>query len=207
MTRATEAYTDYFLRIYQAALHVSGAEIVVDSTKHPSLAMALSHNRRIDLRVLHLVRDGLGVSYSWSKTVSRPEARSTDDAEMIRYSAARSSAYWVATNLESELLRLRGKSVVRMLYEQFVQAPQPEIERLWRSLGLQGAPPQLVDRHGSVTLERTHTVAGNPARFTEGVTSLRPDQAWMTNMPRRERWQVATMTAPMRAFYGYRGIK
>jgi UDP-N-acetylglucosamine transferase subunit ALG13 len=207
MTEATVRYTEHYRRIYQAAKQVSGAEVVIDSGKHPSLALALTHNSDLDLRVLHLVRDSLGVSYSWSKSVARPEARSADDALMTRYSAGLSSALWMTTNLEAELVRARGRRVVRMRYEAFVEAPQEQIERVWRGLRLPGEPPDLVDESGTVSLAPNHTVAGNPARFAEGSTTLRPDRAWTTQMSRRDRWQVALLTAPLRALYGYRSMR
>ena len=46
----------------------TGTEIVVDSSKHPSLAFCL-RTSDVDLRVVHVVRDIRGVAYSWSKTI------------------------------------------------------------------------------------------------------------------------------------------
>ena len=58
---------------------LTGSPVVVDSSKHVSLAFALSHDADLDLRVLHMVRDPRAVAYSWSKEVARPEAEAADE--------------------------------------------------------------------------------------------------------------------------------
>ena len=85
---ATVRYAERYREIYDAAREVAGANLVVDSGKHPTLAACLARDPSIDLRVLHLVRDPIGVAYSWSKSVARPEARDDDGAYMTRYSPA-----------------------------------------------------------------------------------------------------------------------
>jgi hypothetical protein len=42
-------------------------------------------------------------------------------------------------------------------------------------------------------------------RFKTGEVTLRPDTEWTEKMPRRDRWTVAGMTAPLRLALGYRG--
>lgn len=204
-TRAATNYADYYRRIYRAALNVSGAQVVIDSGKHPSLAMALSHNRRIDLRALHVVRDSMGVSYSWSKEQVRPEARSEDHQTMSQYTSVGSSAYWLSANLESELVRARRVPYARMRYEDFVDRPTSTVQTAWERLRLPGPAPDPVDPHGYVELAANHTVAGNPSRFAVGNTRLRPDNAWKGRMAPAARRKVAVMTGPMRRIYGYRG--
>ena len=77
-------YANYYARVYAAAAAVSGAEVVVDSSKHSALAHVLRWADDLDLKVVHVVRDARGVAYSWTKTVTRPETDGTD--EMTRYS-------------------------------------------------------------------------------------------------------------------------
>ena len=60
-------YTSYYARLYAAIAEVSGAELVIDSSKHPSLAHCLRWQDGVDLRVLHLVRDSRAVAYSWGR--------------------------------------------------------------------------------------------------------------------------------------------
>ena len=68
----TEELGAWFGRVYAAVADVSGASVVVDSSKHASTAFLLRRAPGLDLRVVHLVRDSRGVAYSWSKRVQRP---------------------------------------------------------------------------------------------------------------------------------------
>lgn len=201
---ATLAYTARYRAIYDAAREVTGASLVVDSGKHPTLAACLARDPGIDLRILHLVRDPIGVAYSWSKSVARPEARDEDDAFMTRYSPALSSALWGVTTVEAELLRFRRRPEVRVRYEDFVRDPRGELERAWTVLGLPTAGLETIAT--TMDLAPNHTVAGNPMRFKTGEVTLRPDTEWTREMPRRDRWTVAAMTAPLRLALGYRGV-
>ncbi len=62
-------------RVYDAAAAVAGAEVVIDSSKHSSLAHCLRLDPAIDLRVVHVIRDSRGVAYSWTKSSSAPTQR------------------------------------------------------------------------------------------------------------------------------------
>lgn len=203
MRTLTRSYASYYRRIYRAALEVSGRSIVIDSGKHPSLAFALSHDPDIDLRVLHVVRDSMGVAHSWSKSVRRPEATRDEDLHMARYSPLQSGLMWVTTNLEVELLRSKGLPFARLIYEEFVADPATAISRAWRALGLRGAAPDLVDDDRSINLDVNHTAAGNPARFKCGLTHLHADRTWTRDLPARDRRMVSLLTGPLRTAYGY----
>src|SRR5699024_6254385 len=126
-------YTRYFCAIYEAVAEMTGARVIVDSSKHASLALALSHDRHIELRVLQLTRDSRGVAFSWSKSVQRPET--SGRAMMPRMSAVESTLTWTVHNLTVEGLRRRRVPVARMRYEDFIAAPREEIERAWTQLG------------------------------------------------------------------------
>lgn len=197
------AYTSHYRRVYEAALAVSGAEVVIDSSKHPSLAMALSHHPGIDLRVLHLVRDSMGVTYSWSKSVRRPEAVRDEDAQMKQYSASSSGMLWLASNAETELLRTRPVPRVRLRYEDFVRRPQSSIDHVWAALELPGPSPSLVGADNTIDLAANHTAAGNPSRFATGMTHLRADRGWAEGLAAKDQRKISVLTGVLRATYGY----
>src|SRR5689334_1038555 len=77
-------YCESYARVYRAAAEISGARVVVDSSKHAALAFCLRQASSVDLRVAHVVRDSRGVAYSWTKRVGRPESPDPG-AEMTRY--------------------------------------------------------------------------------------------------------------------------
>ena len=194
------AYVDYYERIYAAAGRVAGAEVVVDSSKHPSLAFCLSRSRRLALTIAHVVRDSPGVAYSWSKSVRRPEA---EESWMPTYSTRRAITDWLSNN---GLFTLLGRRVDTRLvrYEDLAAHPVDTLRDLVRHLGLRASDDDLAfvsaDR---VTLAAAHGVAGNPMRFTVGVIPVRQDDEWRTQLPTRRRQAVMAATLPLRWRYGY----
>jgi hypothetical protein len=196
-------YVDVFTRLYRAIAEVSGADVVVDSSKHPSLATCLRTAPGLDLRVVHVVRDSRGVAYSWTKEVRRPEAGEAD--LMTQYSPSQSALLWTGHNVALSLLRLTGARTRLLRYEDFVADPAGTVVSVAGFAGLptDGGPAFL---HGSsVELGRTHTVAGNPVRFRTGTMALRRDDDWRSLLPRRTRHLVGALTLPLLAGYGYLG--
>ena len=82
---ALDEYVAYYRRTYAAIAEVSGSRVVIDSSKHASLAFCLRGRPDLDLRVVHVVRDSRAVAYSWSRIVARPEAAA--GTRMSTYSA------------------------------------------------------------------------------------------------------------------------
>lgn len=200
---ALREYAETWLRLYRAIHEVSGGCVVVDSSKHSSLAFVLRTEPGIDLRVVHVVRDSRGVAYSWTKEVRRPEA-GDDAALMTRYSPTRASALWVGHNLLFGLLGRTGTRTRLLRYEDFVAAPRPVLAELAGFAGLPAGDGPFVD-DATVLLSPSHTVAGNPMRFRTGPIALRRDDAWRARLPRARRMLVSTLTAPLLARYGYLG--
>lgn len=195
-------YAGYYARIYSAAAEVSGAKVVVDSSKHSALAHCLRFSDEIDLRVVHVVRDARGVAYSWTKTVTRPETDGAD--QMTRYSPSRSALLWNAHNAAFGLLSRRGVAVERIRYEQFLADPRRALKNLGAYAGL-----EITDAHlsflgdGHADLTPGHSAAGNPMRFTVGRVPLRRDDAWVRALPRSQRRLVGAVCGPMLRAYGY----
>lgn len=194
-------YGDLYRRIYTAAARAANVPVVVDSSKVAPTALALSHNEGIDLRVLHIVRDSRGVAYSWSKQVARPE---TGGAEtMPQLSAAASTQLWLSHNLTISALAYRGVPVHRIRYEDLLQDVAGTVGRAWEALDLPGKANLPMNDERTVTLHATHSVAGNPMRFKTGVTTLRPDTAWQSQMRPRDRKIVTMMSYPALKWYRY----
>ncbi|NED51565.1 sulfotransferase family protein [Micromonospora sp. WMMD1219] len=205
-------YADLYTRIYRAALSVTGARVVVDSSKHASLAFALRWAEGLDLRVLHLVRDSRAVAYSWGKQVRRPEVVDGEDF-MPTFSPFEVSKLWTAQNAAFHLLASRAK-VLRLRYEDFTADPAGTVRRVRDFAGLPDDPAALrilsgADETGAAPEPaapfRAHSVAGNPLRFSGGPLTVRRDEAWRDRLPRRSRAVVSLATLPLRVRYGYLG--
>jgi hypothetical protein len=195
-------YASYYGRVYQAAAEVSGARVVVDSSKHSALAHVLRWADDVDLRVVHVVRDARGVAYSWTKTVTRPESDGTD--EMTRYSPGRSALLWNAHNAAFGLLSRRGVPVRRIRYEQFLNDPKAALHELaaYAEIPVLDSDLEFLGA-GHADLKVGHSAAGNPMRFTVGRLPLRRDDAWVRSLPGGQRRLVGAVCAPLLRAYGY----
>ena len=203
-TDEVREYASYYTRVYRAAAEVSGAEVVVDSSKHSALAHILRFTEAedVDLRVVHVVRDARGVAYSWTKTVARPETDGAD--EMTRYSPGRSALLWNAHNAAFGLLARRGVPVRRVRYEEFLTDPRAALIRLADFAGLALRPEDMAFlKPGHADLGVGHSAAGNPMRFTVGRLPLRRDDAWVSALPPAQRRMVSAVCGPMLRAYGY----
>lgn len=196
-------YVSYYQRLYQAAAVVSGAEVVLDSSKHPSLAFCLRHAPEVDVRVVHCVRDSRAVAYSWTKQVPRPEA-AVGEKLMKRYPPATSAMMWNTHNAAFSLLRRLGTPTFLLRYEEFVAAPRTTARSV---AAFAGAPVSDADlaflANHQVDLVAAHTASGNPLRFRTGVVPIRVDNAWRESFPPVQQRLVTALTLPLLARYGY----
>ena len=209
MRRRLAEYTGYYARLYAAITQVSGCDLVVDSSKHPSLAHCLRWQADVDLRVLHLVRDPRAVAYSWSRQVLRPD---TDrQSYMTRYSPAVAAEQWDVQNAALHLLVRSGVPTMRLRYEDFTAEPELTLHLI---AGFAGLPAQdsypFLTTHGTswaAHLAVGHSVSGNPMRFTAGQVPISRDERWRTGMSRAQQRAVTALTLPLLASYGYLGGK
>jgi len=203
--RDLAAYTSYYQRLYQGIAAVSGCPIVVDSSKHASLAFCLSH-ASLDLRVIHVVRDSRAVAYSWTTRVERPEAPGR--SYMTRYSPVRAAREWNLQNGALQLLARSQTPVLRVRYEDLVSAVKPTLRQIAEFAGLSIDEPGLDFIGGAggaqwAELTPAHTVSGNPMRFSSGKIAIRSDDRWQTAMPDAQRRTVTALTLPLLSHYGY----
>lgn len=196
-------YVDLFRRLYAAVLHVSGARAVVDASKWPGQGLALSSRPGLDVRYLHLVRDVRGVAYSWAKAgVVRPASGERQEL-MTTYNPMRTAARWTVFQLEvSAISRSAASALVR--YEDFAVDPAGALSTALSTMGIPVEPGAFSHVDGrTVTLGRSHGVAGNPSRFRNGQIELNADVAWRQALPRSRQVALAAVGLPGLATCGY----
>jgi Sulfotransferase domain len=196
------AYADLYHRLHAAIAEVSGCPVVVDASKHGSLAACLHHRYGSSMRVVHVVRDPRAVAYSWSKHIRRPEATATSPEQtMARYSASRASVQWTAQNAIFGALARHGVDTLRVRYEDFAAAPDKEFRRVAEFVGHRGTIDFRADQ--LIPQSTSHAVSGNPMRFATGPVDVRPDEAWRHGLGTSHRLLVSALTAGVRRRYGY----
>jgi hypothetical protein len=187
------AYSGVLSELYRAIQVVSGARVIVDSSKDASHGWVLhSLGNAVDLSVLHLVRDSRAVAYSLC------ERRKFDPASGEVWGAhglARTIAGWTATNALVEGLGRSGKvPYLRLSYEAFCVDPDRALARIAAFLGEE--PPPRIGPDG-IDPGIQHQVAGNPVRFARGPIAIRADDEWRRSMSVLGRRTVTVATWPM----------
>ena len=190
-----EALGQVLRRLYSAILSVSGASVVVDSSKDPSYAYVLSAVPSLDVALVHLIRDSRAVAYSWTRERVRPEIHWKVEY-MQRRPPSLSARRWVQYHLVLDVLERRVPRSLRVRYEDLAADPEATVARVTALRAV--APPPTAEG----TRSTGHSVAGNPVRF-EGLGPVRPDLAWVEEMAPDDRRLVTAVTAPLLARYGY----
>jgi sulfotransferase family protein len=201
--RKVQRYAELTASLYRAIQKVSGAEVVVDSTKNPPYAYFLraAQAAGLRLRVLHLVRDSRGAAHSWAKRMARPEI-TNGDAFFQEFSPLKAGVRWMECNLAFEALRRLRVPTVGMRYEALAADPRGELERMFAEMGEAGEH-DLSAVGDSVEVSGQHSVRGNPMRFAHGRQKVRTDEAWRTGMATKTRSIVVLVTWPLLLRYGY----
>lgn len=201
-------YLDYYMRLYAAIRSISECDVVVDSSKATSFAYALSHSDDLQLSMVHIIRDPRAVAYSWTKRVKRPEVTS-GDVYMPQFSPGYVAALYDGHHMLLEMLRARRVPCLRVRYEDFAEHPESTLRAVAQLLGREFDPSDVVREASggqiSLRLPRTHSVSGNPSRFSTGHVVMRRDEAWRKDMRHRDQLLVGAITAPLQATYGYLG--
>ena len=195
-----ERYQSNLVKLYCSISAVSGARVVVDSSKTPSHGRILQGCPELDVHVVHLVRDSRGVAYSWQR---KRLARDRDGDYLTQYAPARSALLWDGMNVAAEMLRTTNPArYLRIHYEDLVTAPRATFKAVLLLLGEDGAQLPFI-KDGTITLEPVHGFAGNPSRFDRGLVELRPDDEWQSKLNRAQSLIVTAITGPLLVRYGY----
>lgn len=189
-----EGYLENLERLYSTVARVTGARVIVDSSKSPAYGRVLEMVPAVDLYVVHLVRDPRASAYSWLKKKRQPDRGEL--GLMDQHAPAKSSLIWDAWNGAAEAFWGRSPGrYVKLRYEDLVADPREALTRVLGLVGEEDARLPFVNGR-EVELRVSHTVAGNPNRFRVGTVKLRPDDQWRSEMRLRDRALVTALTIP-----------
>jgi len=185
--------------LYSRLVDVTGAGVVIDSSKRPADAAVLAALPSIDHYVLHLVRDPRAVVDSWGR--AKPAVDGT--TVMLPMRPAKIALRWMESNGSAELLRrqLPHDRWLFMRYEDFAAQPRTSVETILGFMNEGVATP--FANADTVVLGGNHTVAGNPDRFRSGSVTIVSDEKWRRRMPRHRQLATAAASLPLLHRYGY----
>lgn len=192
-------YTDRLGDLYAAIRDVTGARVIVDSSKNPSYGYLLESVPNLDVSFLHLIRDAPAVSYSWTKRKMWEPGKPTSLKSNLS-----SALRWNARNLTAELfLPRQATRRMKIRYEDMMLDPRGAVDSIVQWLGVPEASLPFASSHEAVFSRPNHSVFGNVVRFQQGSVTLARDDRWLTDFARSNRWFVNTVTWPLRYRYGY----
>jgi hypothetical protein len=200
-----QSYARLTRALFEAIGAVSGKPVIVDSSKGPARAFALSIVPGIDLRAVHNVRDVRGVMSSRKKTFRKDfQAGVMWDHE--GHPAWRTAVRWVYINFVSEWVcaQLGPGKAVRLRHEDLVEDPRSVLDKI--------SPLIEVDLTGVAeaaswgkTMQVGHGVGGNRMRKS-GIVTLRTDaKEWRDALSAREQRLTWALIGWITRRYGYKG--
>jgi hypothetical protein len=189
--------------LYAAIAAESGAKIHVDSSKTPGHGYLLTLLPRVEIHLVHLIRDPRATAFSWSRRTVH--AGPDDRTNPPRCGILKNALLWVARNQSIARLWSRSRSIASyqlLRYEDLAQRPRPILSELLAGFG-ETHVPSLRFQEDEVWLDEVHTISGNPVRFRRGKVKVRPDLEWERAMPGRDYWLTTALTWPLLRRYGY----
>lgn len=203
--RLETAMTEYLAltdRLYQAVRTVSGASVVVDSSKHASYALLLRDLPNFEFRLIHLVRRSHGVAHSWTRRVLKPGV-GDGSSFMSVYPPYRTVGLWIADNLLYDVISLRQPRATRVRYEDLVADSSATLRRVFSDLDLPIADHEAGFLDAAAETPVSHAFSGNPMRLQQGPLALLADDEWRSAMGWPHRVMISAATWPLLKHYGY----
>jgi hypothetical protein len=197
---ALTSYARVMSHLYRALADVTGARVIVDSSKRPSYGLFLRHVAGCDPYYVHMVRDPRASASSWK---NRSYVGVRGDTVTQR-GALDATLRWNLLNLGAEAtLRTAGpERRLQLRYEDFAAEPRATVQQVATFVG-EGdvASPFTGDR--TIQMGTNHTVAGNPSRQRLGEVVIRDTGDWREGSSRRDRWLATTVALPFLPRYRY----
>ena len=198
-----QTYIKHTHAVLEAICEVSGKSIIVDSSKNPMRAFALSIMPGIDLYLIHLVRDGRGVVWSLKKAYRKDEVQGIQK-DLKASPIWMTTALWIVANLQSEWVKsqLEVRKSIQVRYEDFMANPMVILDKVRKLTACDfGEMAEIVSAGGTMAVG--HTIAGNRLRMV-GSVKLQLDTEWRDKMPEEEQQMVWIMAGWLMSRYEYK---
>lgn len=190
--------------LYRAVGKVSGRQIIVDSSKNTRItwrrAATLHNSGNWDLKAIHLVRDPRAVMYSVNRGHNDRLEEGKQQSVMGGY--FRGLWGWTLSSYAVKAMKkqIGAENVLLLRYEDLVEQPFVEIERIGQFMGIEvTALCELIRNEDPI--DPGHGVSGNRMRRKGGL-KFKKDTEWERGLPGYARL-AAKLVWPIAKSYGY----
>jgi hypothetical protein len=186
-------YLENIYAFYKIILEKSDKKAVVDISKNPLRAFVLMKHPNIDLRLIHLVRDGRAVAYSLHKSAKRGTTQRP---------VWRTALFWIIVNRQSNYVSKRVKNSTLIRYKDLVTKPEITMHKIAQMVDID--PKPLVEViNGQLAKEDSHIMEGNRIRKEKSI-KLKLDTEWQEKLDPKEQRVFSKLAKKTLSNYGYR---
>lgn len=201
-SRSFKRFASHTRQLFAAVSDVSGASVMIDSSKNPSRAAALLRMREIDVRLVHLVRDPRGMTASLARSWSRDPAGGIQSDLASRPAVQVAKEWNLAGRVADLLLRIwPAHAAMRVRYETLLSQPEETIRSIGHMADLDLGEVAVSMADGA-PINVGHVVAGNRLRMQKSTT-LRSSDDWAKTLSAQDKAQVERRCARRMRKYGY----
>lgn len=177
--------------LYRSIAEKTGATVIVDSSKNPAVACALSRAPGIRLSVVHLIRSPQGVAGSCREP----------KGFLAKVPAWRAALKWTFMNSFAEFITRKNPAHHwRIRYEDFIENPGAFLEAI--ATDILGRPVECPFLHGNeAVVQVQHILAGNPDKFEHSRLVI--EKRKLRALSPGTNLLVSLLTFPLLVRYGY----
>lgn len=150
------------------------------------------------MKVLYIGGAGRAVAYSWDKRRKR-KAASAEVVYMPHHSPTRSIITWCYENMMMRYFGRKGDYYATLRYEDMTQSPNKAIGDTLHRLGIEAD----LNSSEPAIAHSTHSVGGNPMRFSSINQPIVIDDEWKQKMHPRTKRLLSLIAAPVLHSFGY----
>jgi hypothetical protein len=208
----TKKYAHAMEALFSSIADVGNTTVIIDSSKSTrdctGRALALHRHTNLDIKVLHLIRDGRGVAWSAMKSAGSEERKRLINLPFFNF--IRTTLSWTLVNWLARITikALPSESVMTLKYEDLCANPASALKRVgdFVTLDFQAVSDDVLQ---GKELAISHNLGGNRVRFTKKLT-FRPDETWPDTMPlfyQRLFWMISGWLATQLGYLKYNNDK
>ena len=194
-----EYFKDSYL-FFNAITTSMDQKVITDISKNPLRALGLLKKAHLDLRLIHLVRDGRALAWSLFN-VHEVNKKLGVEKELKPRPIWRTAAFWLIINWQSNLVRKRSGKVVIMKYEELTKNPEKSLRKLESIIDLD-LQPIIRNIQEETPLPIAHVMSGNKLRMSKSI-KLRYNDDWRRQMAINDQKKFYNMTRRTMSSFGY----